>query len=135
MTAKRTGTPGICPTLLYGDAKAAIAQLKEAFGFTEGGVYEGEDGTVLHAELWHGSGAVMLGSKSFDDPFNKEMAGAGPTACYVTVDDVDAHCAQARQAGAEILEEPADQDYGARTYRARDREGNIWSFGDYVPGG
>jgi len=133
MTEKKTGTPAICPTLLYEDAKAAIAQLKEAFGFTEGGVYE-DEGVVLHAELWFGNGAVMLGSKSFDDSFNKEMAGAGPAACYVRVDDVDAHCARARQAGAEILEEPADQDYGARSYRARDREGNIWSFGDYAPG-
>lgn len=29
---------------------------------------------------------------------------------------------------------PTDQEYGARDYTARDAEGNIWSFGTYVPG-
>jgi hypothetical protein len=36
--------PTICPTLVYEDAKAAIKQLTEAFGFTEHAVYEDEDG-------------------------------------------------------------------------------------------
>jgi len=129
------GPPTVCPAILYADAKAAITQLKDAFGFTEGGVYEGEDGTVLHAELWHGNGVVMLGSQNFDHPFNKEMEGAGPAAVYVTAaGDVDEHCARAWRSGAEILEEPTDQEYGARAYRARDLEGNIWTFGTYALG-
>jgi hypothetical protein len=36
-------------------------------------------------------------------------------------DSIDAHCARARAAGAAILQEPADQFYGDRTYRARSR--------------
>ncbi len=51
MTGTQGVRPGICPTLLYADAKAAIRQLTEALGFTELSVYEGEDGAVLHAEL------------------------------------------------------------------------------------
>jgi uncharacterized glyoxalase superfamily protein PhnB len=39
----------------------------------------------------------------------------------------------ARAAGAEIVREPEDQDYGSRDYGARDFEGNIWSFGTYRP--
>ena len=35
----------------------------------------------------------------------------------------------AREAGAEILQEPETQFYGDRTYRARDPEGHIWTFG------
>src|SRR5690349_3783404 len=54
--------PSIYPSLLYADAKAAIKQLTEAFGFTELSVYEGEDGSVLHAELVQGNGAGMIGS-------------------------------------------------------------------------
>ena len=44
-------------------------------------------------------------------------------------DDIDAHCAHARDAGASILQEPQTQFYGDRTYRARDLEGHIWTFG------
>ena len=52
---------------------------------------------------------------------------------YVAVSDVDAHCAQARAAGAEIAREPFDTDYGSRDYAARDLAGNVWSFGTYRP--
>ncbi|MGV9244227.1 VOC family protein [Streptomyces sp. NPDC003710] len=128
--------PSIYPTLLYADAKAAIRQLTEAFGFTELSVYESDeegDGTVLHAELVQGNGAVMLGSKGRGGPFDEAMKGAGPCAVYVVVDDVDAHHQRAVEHGAEILMPPTDQEYGSRDYMARDIEGNIWSFGTYAP--
>jgi uncharacterized glyoxalase superfamily protein PhnB len=125
--------PSICPTLLYADAKAAVRQLTEAFGFTELSVYEGEDGSVLHAELVQGNGVVMLGSKGRGGPFDAAMRGAGPCGVYVVVDDVDAHHQRAVEHGAEILMPPTDQDYGSRDYMARDAEGNIWSFGTYAP--
>jgi uncharacterized glyoxalase superfamily protein PhnB len=125
--------PSICPTLLYADAKAAIKQLTEAFGFTELSVYEGADGSVLHAELVQGNGVVMLGSKGRGGPFDEAMRGAGPCGVYVVVDDVDAHHQRAVEHGAEILMPPTDQDYGSRDYMARDTEGNIWSFGTYAP--
>jgi uncharacterized glyoxalase superfamily protein PhnB len=52
---------------------------------------------------------------------------------YVVIEDADAHYAQARAAGAEIVRELEDQDYGSRDYSARDFEGNLWSFGTYQP--
>ncbi|MEV7318770.1 VOC family protein [Streptomyces sp. NPDC093970] len=127
------GRPSIYPSLLYTDAKAAIKQLTEAFGFTELSVYEGEDGLVLHAELVQGNGAIMLGSKGRGGRFDAAMEGAGPTGVYLVVDDVDAHHQRAVDHGAEILMPPTDQDYGSRDYMARDVEGNIWSFGTYAP--
>lgn len=127
-------SPSICPTLLYKDAKAAIRLLKDAFGFTEVSVYEGEDGSVLHAELSYGNGVVMLGSAGRGGVFADAMAGAGPAGVYVVVDDVDAHHERALARGVEILMPPTDQDYGSRDYAARDAEGNVWSFGTYAPG-
>ncbi len=50
-------------------------------------------------------------------------------------DDPAAVVARAREAGAEIVRELEDQDYGSRDYSARDFEGNLWSFGTYRPGG
>ncbi|MEU6808597.1 VOC family protein [Streptomyces sp. NPDC046831] len=131
--ADTDGRPSIYPTLLYADAKAAVRQLTEAFGFTELSVYEGEDGLVQHAELVLGNGAVMIGSKGRGGRFDEAMRGAGPAGVYVVVDDVDAHHRRAVEHGAEILMPPTDQDYGSRDYMARDAEGNVWSFGTYAP--
>ncbi|MFI6546057.1 VOC family protein [Streptomyces prunicolor] len=137
MAGEDSGRPGISPSiypsLLYADAKAAIRQLTEAFGFTELAVYEGEDGSVMHAELVQGNGAVMLGSKGRGSRFDEAMKSAGPAGVYIVVDDVDAHHRRAVEHGAEILMPPTDQDYGSRDYMARDAEGNIWSFGTYAP--
>ncbi|MEU8775250.1 VOC family protein [Streptomyces sp. NPDC048606] len=127
------GVPSIYPTLLYRDAKTAIRQLTDAFGFERVAVYEGEDGSVMHAELSYGNGAVMLGSKGRGGRFDEAMEGAGTTGVYVVVDDVDAHHRRAVEHGVEILMEPTDQEYGSRDYMARDAEGNVWSFGTYAP--
>jgi uncharacterized glyoxalase superfamily protein PhnB len=90
-----TNVPSIYPTILYEDAKAAIRTLKEAFGFTEVSVYEGEDGHVVHSELSYGNGMVMLGTRGGGGVFAKAMAGAGPVGVYVVVEDTDAHHARA----------------------------------------
>ncbi|MEV6318492.1 VOC family protein [Streptomyces sp. NPDC051776] len=127
--------PTICPTLLYDDAKAAIALLTEAFGFRADAVYTGEDDMVAHAELSYGNGVVMLGSKRREGVFAQTMQNAGPSGIHVVVEDVDAHHRRAASHGVEILMPPTDQDYGSRDYMARDAEGNVWSFGTYAPSG
>lgn len=45
----------------------------------------------------------------------------------------DAHYAVAKAAGAEMVLDIQDQDYGGRGYTCRDLEGYVWSFGDYDP--
>ena len=79
----------------------------------------------------------MLGSVCegvYDDlMIQPTEAGAVTQAPYVIVDDVDAHCARARATGAEIVMEPADQDYGGRLYSCRDIERPLWNFGSYDP--
>jgi uncharacterized glyoxalase superfamily protein PhnB len=52
---------------------------------------------------------------------------------YVVVDDVDAHYARAKAAGAEIVIDIKTQGYGGRDYTARDLEGHVWTFGTYDP--
>ena len=138
----RVTAPNIYPCLSYRDAKAAINWLCDAFGFEQRMVHPGEDRAVAHAELSLGPGIVMLGSASDDMPeVTTELFTAGgeadfsriPFALYVAIDDVDAHCERARDAGAEIVREPNDTDYGSREYACRDLEGNVWSFGSYRP--
>jgi uncharacterized glyoxalase superfamily protein PhnB len=119
----------IFPSLRYRDARRAIEFLQEAFGFEATMVVDGENGTVAHAELWYGDGAVMLGTDR-DDSYGSHV---GQGWMYVVIEDADAHYARARAAGAEIVRELEDQDYGSRDYSARDFEGNLWSFGTYRP--
>jgi uncharacterized glyoxalase superfamily protein PhnB len=129
--------PTVYPTLRYKDARAAVALLKEAFGFTELAVYEDEDGVITHAELAHGNGVVMLGTAREQPPEGSydELAGApNPVTVYVVVRDPDAHHDRAlTQGGVHVVREPTDQEYGSRDYVARDPEGNLWCFGTYSP--
>ncbi|MET0513169.1 MAG: VOC family protein [Thermoleophilaceae bacterium] len=121
----------IYPVLKYEDARVAIDFLERAFGFEQHAVHDGENGAVSHAELRFGDQFIMFGSVSEGDPrFNQ---GVGRTTLYVVVDDPDSLHARAKEAGAEIVMEPTDQDYGSRDFAARDPEGNIWSFGTYRP--
>ena len=124
-----TEAPTLYPAFRYRDARAAIEFLKSAFGFQEQVVYPNPDGTIAHAELSFGPGILML-STDRDDAFGRH---AGQSWLYVAVDDPDAHCQQARAAGAEIITELHETDYGSRDYAARDPEGNLWYFGTYRP--
>jgi uncharacterized glyoxalase superfamily protein PhnB len=118
----------IIPTFRYDDARAAIAFLHDAFGFEEHAVYE-EDGVVHHAELKLGDAYIMLGERTSG---NADFPGR-ETTTYVVVEDPDAHYARAAAAGADIVRELTDQDYGSREYAAKDTGGNVWSFGTYAP--
>jgi len=121
----------IFPVLKYDDARAAIDFLERAFGFERHAVYDGDNGGVAHAELRFGDEYLMLGSTREGD--ERLDQAAGHASVYVVVEDPDAHCARAREAGATIERELSDQDYGSREYTARDPEGNLWSFGTYRP--
>ena len=118
--------PTVFPILSYDDAQAAIDFLVSAFGAERHAVYAGEDGTIQHAEVRLGNGMVMLGSSRADSPATRGSI-------YVVVENSDEHCARARAAGADIVMELRDTEYGSRDYGARDPEGNTWYFGTYQP--
>ena len=121
------GYPRISPYLNYEDTGAMMEWLAEAFGMTERHALRGTDGRVIHAEMALEDSVVMMGSPGgkFRSP---RRLGQITQSLYVYIDDVDAHCARARAAGAEIVEEPAEQGYGDRRYGVRDPEGHQWFF-------
>lgn len=130
-----TDTPFIWPTLAYHDAPAAIRFLTEAFGFTEQLVVTDPEvpSVVVHSQLrWPAGGGVMLGSvrDRGDDVLWEIKAGVG--ACYVVTDEPDALFARATGAGAEVVQELRDEEYGSRGFGVRDPEGNVWFFGTYA---
>ena len=133
-------TTVVIPSLRYADAPKAIDWLCNAFGFERHLVVPDEGGTIAHAQLRIGNGMLMLGSGgNHEGPFDKLVRPPAsreqvrPSSVYVIVDDPDAHCTRARAAGAEIIMEPEDADYGGRGYTCVDLEGNVWSFGSYDP--
>ena len=117
------GYPRISPYLNYEDTGAMLEWLARAFGLVERHTVRGADGKVQHAEMELEGGVVMMGSPGggFRNP---KHLGQTTHSLYVYVDGLDAHCERARAAGAEIIEEPADQPYGDRRYGARDPEGH-----------
>lgn len=118
----------IYPTLRYDDAAAAVTFLTDALGLVTQSVHE-QGGAIQHAELSHGDGVVMLGTRGAEPgPFD-----TGRAVLYLVVEDVDAHHDRAVAAGAEIVMALTDQPYGSREYVARDPEGNLWSVGTYRP--
>jgi uncharacterized glyoxalase superfamily protein PhnB len=125
-------TQSIYASIRYRDAMAAIDFLERAFGFERGDVHQGQDGAVHHAELRFAGEWIMLGSTSSGSDGRLDLP-SGPTWIYVVVDEPDAHYERAVAAGAEIVRDLKDEDYGSRGYTARDPEGNVWSFGTYRP--
>lgn len=128
----------VIPCLRYRDAPAAIEWLCRVFGFEEQLVVPNEDGTIAHAQLSFGNGMIMLGSAS-DSVFGRlmklpdEIDGAETQTAYVVVSDADLVYRQAKAAGAEVLFDIKDEDYGGRGFTCRDLEGHIWNFGTYDP--
>ncbi|MBD2259360.1 VOC family protein [Pseudanabaena sp. FACHB-2040] len=136
-TPKKT-VATIIPTLRYNDAAAAVEWLCQAFGFEKHLVVPEADGTVAHAELTFDNGMIMLDSvrdntfAQLQQPPSKkgDVVTQSP---YILVDEVDQHYENAIAAGAEIVMEIQDQDYGGRDYSCRDPEGYLWNFGTYDP--
>jgi uncharacterized glyoxalase superfamily protein PhnB len=125
-------TPTIAPYLLYEDVDGALDFLARAFGFREELRYTGPEGYVNHAEMRIGEDGVIFMGDPGGDYRNPAHVGARTQMVCVNVDDVDAVFEQARAAGAEITEEPADQEYGERRFMARDPEGHAWSISQVI---
>jgi PhnB protein len=121
------GYPRISPYLNYEDTGAMMEWLKQVFGFVPRHSQTDRDGAVVHAEMTFHDGVVMMGSPggSFQNP---RHLGQSTHSLYIYVCDVDMHYEKAKAAGAEILEEPADQEYGDRRYGVVDPEGHRWYF-------
>jgi len=126
--------PALTSGVFYKAPLAALDWLEKAFGFERSMVITDTDGNLAHSQMRFGDGLVHVGSEWADYIASPASAGGKNTqSIHVQLKDgIDAHCARARAAGAVILQEPTNQFYGDRTYRARDPEGHVWTFGQAV---
>src|SRR5262245_60081203 len=123
-------TQRLFPFLYADDVRAYATFLDKAFGFKERSYHvDPEDSEHVHAEVALADQVVMIGHAT--PKFGTASARRSPAvqaAVYAYVDDVDAHCRQARAGGATIEQDPADRPWGDRMYTARDPEGHQWYF-------
>jgi uncharacterized glyoxalase superfamily protein PhnB len=148
MTPTPKGWPRLSSSIFYNDAAKAIDWLCQAFGFEVRLKVEGEGGRIEHSELTCGEALMMIGQALPIRPGREKwpamqtplaVGGANTQMLMLFVDDVDAHCAQARAAGAVIADEPRLHDYGDdywadRSYGAVDPEGHMWWFTQRIRG-
>jgi uncharacterized glyoxalase superfamily protein PhnB len=132
------GWPRISTALYYDDAAEAIDWLCKAFGFELRLKVEGDGGRIEHSELTFGDGLVMVNGADKSDkmPYIRsphQVGGGNTQNMMVYVDDVEAHCKRAREAGATIVTELKTSDYGEdywsdRGYECEDIGGHHWWF-------
>ena len=132
--------PVFKPMAFYRDPIAALRWLEQAFGFETTTLVTDAEGKVGYSEMSFLGGSVsinpgffgpLIGDARMVSPLDLE--GQGSQFIRVSLPDgLDEHCARARAAGARITDEPTDQFYGERTYRALDLEGHVWTFAQSI---
>jgi uncharacterized glyoxalase superfamily protein PhnB len=122
----------IIPQLSVRDVDAYIAFLRDAFGFEVASEWrDPDDPTHVNVEMALDGAVVGIGRAKADRTVAKEP-DAPNIGLYVVVDDVDAHYARAKAAGAVINFDIADQAWGHRMYGAVDPEGHEWGFASAI---
>src|ERR1700759_653082 len=105
--------PAFIPSLAYQDCSAALNWLQTVFGFEMSEVLTDNDGNIVHAEMSHGDGVIMVGGE-WGDMAKSPMSIGGKNTQRIhvrLVGGIDEHCERARRAGAKIVKEPDDQFY------------------------
>ena len=138
MTIAKNTRATVIPALRYREAPAAIEWLCDTFGFEKQLVVPDDQGGIAHAQLSFGNGMIMLGSVRKNESGNlmkqpNEIGGAETQTPYLIVEDADVIYEKAKAAGAEIVIDIKNEDYGGRGFSCRDLEGHLWNLGTYDP--
>jgi uncharacterized glyoxalase superfamily protein PhnB len=121
ITNRSVPVDALLPHFPYRDLPAAIAWLVEVFGFVEHYHYgEPVSGAQMYLAL-HPRPVFFMVQQA-------RSATYGAQSLTVFMEDVEAHYAHAKAAGAKILEEPHETVYGEFQYAAEDPGGHHWLF-------
>ena len=109
----------VIPVLRYPDPSAAAAWLARAFGFT------------VRLRIANHRIQMHAGEGCFTIAEGDAKPNASVTQ-QVRIENTQSHLHRARQAGAIILSEPFDHEYGERQYEAEDFHGHHWNFTETI---
>lgn len=118
-TYLRPGMTSITPYIVVRGAAQLIDFLNASFAATERLRMPTPDGSIMHAEMAIGNGAVELSDGGDAYP-------PAPCAIHLYVDDADATYERALHAGATSIYPVADQPWGDRWGAVTDPFGNVW---------
>jgi uncharacterized glyoxalase superfamily protein PhnB len=132
--ADELSRPTLTVGVFYHDPLSALDWIERAFGFERTMVITDNEGRLAHSELRFRDAMIYVGSEWNDIIASPRSVGGKNTQnIHIQLETgIDEHCERARAAGAAIIQEPEDQFYGDRTYRALDLEGHLWTFGQTV---
>jgi PhnB protein len=125
----------VTPYLVAEDGNALLDFALQSFGAEE--MLRAVTPTGVHGEVRIGDSMMMIGGGVAGKKF---PASLHPNALHVYVEDADAVCKKAVAAGATLIDEPRDQEYGERSGTVKDAAGNFWYIAthkgeNYVPKG
>jgi len=117
MSSQQTVSTALTPYIMVSDARRALDWYAGVFGAVRRGEpVVNADGTIGHAEITIGGAALMLAEPSDLWPGVPVRVPENPAtfshSLHLEVEDVDGTTDRARQAGATVEREPADQFYG-----------------------
>ena len=124
-------TDVVLPHITYENVSRAVVWLTNAFGFTEHYRYGEPGGRVDGAQMHLGNAWIMLNSAR-PGRASPAQVGHDTQSLTVFVNDVDAHFEKAKSAGAKIVEDLHETEYGERQYGVEDLEGHHWLFSRHV---
>lgn len=116
MPYKPAGYTSVSPYLIVTDAEATLAFAARAFGAETLFVHRDAAGSVVHAEFRLDDSVVMCGQAS-------EAASAH---VHLYLPDVDAAFRRALDAGASVVQEPAEKGDGDRRGGVAGPSGTVW---------
>ena len=124
MLTNRSAPPAtVTPVLIYPDVRAAVEWLQSAFGFEE----KVRIGDAHRSQLAFGTdGAIVVADVRRDKV--APSGGVVTQEIKLRVDDVDEALTRAREAGAQVLEEPTTYEYGERSCLVEDPFGHRWEL-------
>ena len=111
----------ITPNIVVDGAEAAIAFLREAFGFVESYRLTTADGKIAHCELRLVDSVLNIGEAMEGFPCATLMA-------QIYVENADELFERAVRAGAKSVMPMTDMFFGSREGRVEDPFGNVWTI-------
>jgi uncharacterized glyoxalase superfamily protein PhnB len=111
----------VTPYLVAADGLALLEFAKKGLGAEE--LMRAVMPTAVHAEVRIGDTTLMMGGGIAGKKFPGTLQAG---ALHVYVEDADAITAKAVAAGATLIDEVRDQEYGERSSTIKDPSGNYW---------
>lgn len=127
----RPGLTAITPYIIVRPAAQFIEFLKSAFAGVERMRMPAPDGSIMHAEVAIGNGAIEVSDTNAQYP-------TAPAVIHLYVDDANATYRRALRAGATSIYPVGDHPSGDLQGAVKDQFGNLWYIaepsGEWTPG-